>query len=441
MVGSRVRALTRVLGTTALLLGGAAPALSAQTFIGQILDAQSRLPLASVSVQLSDSTGTTHLEATTDATGRFTFHLGRPGTYVIRADAAGYTSFISEPLRLAELQTRTIEIHMPSVVTQLDPVVVTGERAPNSIGLQRFEEHRQRGLGYFLERQDIEEKAPNTFTDVMWGIPGVQVVPMEDTARPINAPPMRPGTTTLRMRGNMDCAPSLYIDGMLFGNVDYVSDGGIDDLVYAPDVEAIEVYRGASEVPPDLNTGAPGCGVIAVWTRRDRSDDQRADKLLSAGVGLTVPLDRGILQVVSRAGPWDRYRFTMRFRLGIYETSGTLGPETPLPPDVESEKSEYISAYFGVQGPPLLLPWKRTAYMRVAGGGTFYGPHHLSRDQTEVRTDPRVGVGAELALGFRVPRGSPRPWVELGVTSEYVFGAGWDVAGLLLLFGLEFGSL
>ncbi len=440
MVVSCVRALSRVLGATALLVAVAAPALSAQTFVGQIVDAESRLPLGSVSVQLLDSTGTMRMAATTDATGRFTFHPGEPGTYVIRADAAGYTSFTSEPLGLAELQTRTVEIHMPSVVTQLEPVVVTGERAPHSIGLQRFEEHRQRGLGYFMERPDIEEKAPNTFTDVMWDIPGVQVVRLEEVRRPLNAPPVRPGTYTLRMRGNLDCAPSLYVDGMLFGNVDYLADGGINDLIYAPDLEAVEVYRGASEVPPDMNTGAPGCGVIAVWTRRDRSDDQRADKLLSAGVGLTVPLDRGVLQVVSRAGPWDRYRFTMRFRLGIYETSGTLGPETPPPPGVEPGRSEYISAYFGVQGPPLLLPWKRTAYLRVAGGGTFYGPHDVDAVNLE-RTNPRVGVGGELALGFRIPRGSPRPWVELGVTSEYVFGAGWDVAGLLLLFGLEFGSL
>jgi hypothetical protein len=440
MVGSYVRELARIFSATALFVGGAATALSAQTFLGQIVDAESRLPLASVSVQLLDSSGTMRMAATTDATGRFTFHPGEPGTFVIRADAAGYTSFISEPLNLTELQTRTVEIHMPSVVTQLDPVIVTGERAPHSIGLRRFEEHRQRGLGYFLERQDIEEKAPNTFTDVMWGIPGVQVVRMEDAFRPLNAPPVRPNSYTLRMRGNLDCAPSLYVDGMLFGNVDYVSDGGIDDLIHAPDVEAVEVYRGASEVPPDLNTGAPGCGVIAVWTRRDRSDDQRADKLLSAGVGLTVPLDRGVLQVVSRAGPWDRYRFTMRFRLGIYETSGTLGPESPPPPGAEPGRSEYISAYFGVQGPPLLLPWKRTAYLRIAGGGTFYGPHDVDDTNLE-RTDARVGLGGELALGFRIPRGSPRPWVELGVTSEYVFGAGWDVAALLLLVGFEFGSL
>ncbi len=403
MVVSCVRALSRVLGATALLVAVAAPALSAQTFVGQIVDAESRLPLGSVSVQLLDSTGTMRMAATTDATGRFTFHPGEPGTYVIRADAAGYTSFTSEPLGLAELQTRTVEIHMPSVVTQLEPVVVTGERAPHSIGLQRFEEHRQRGLGYFMERPDIEEKAPNTFTDVMWDIPGVQVVRLEEVRRPLNAPPVRPGTYTLRMRGNLDCAPSLYVDGMLFGNVDYLADGGINDLIYAPDLEAVEVYRGASEVPPDMNTGAPGCGVIAVWTRRDRSDDQRADKLLSAGVGLTVPLDRGVLQVVSRAGPWDRYRFTMRFRLGIYETSGTLGPETPPPPGVE---------------PGRVLRSARTAPAPAVEA------HCLPprRRRRHVLRSPRCGCGQPRAhqpargRGWRTGSGVPHPaWLPATV--------------------------
>lgn len=440
MQASCARRLGRLVSVAALLTGVMAPTLSAQTFVGQLLDAESRIPLAAVQVQLLDSSGVLMLAATTDVQGRFTFHLREAGTFVLRADAAGYRSFISDPLSLAAQQTRTIEIQMPSLVTQLEPVVVTGERAPHSIGLQRFEEHRQRGFGYFLDREDLEQRTPNTFTDVMWGIPGVQVVDLDDTFRPLNAPPVRPGTTTLRMRGNLDCAPSLYVDGMLFGNVDYVADGGIDNLIYAPDLEAVEVYRGPAEVPPDLNTGAPGCGVIAVWTRRDRSDDQRTDKLLSAGLGLTMPLDRGVLQVVSRAGPWNRYRFAMRFRLGIYEASGTLGPASPLPADAEPSTSEYVSAYFGVQGPPLLLPWKRTAYLRLAGGGTFYGPQDVSQAASE-RTDARVALGAELALGFRIPRGSPRPWVELGMTTEYVFGAGWDVAGLLLLVGLEFGSL
>ena len=44
----------------------------------------------------------------------------------------------------------------------------------------------------------------------------------------------------------------------------------LDDFVMPQDVEAIEVYRRASEVPAHFGgmSTATQCGVIAIWTRR-----------------------------------------------------------------------------------------------------------------------------------------------------------------------------
>ncbi len=444
MVWTTQRAIARLLCATAVIAASTAPPLSAQVVRGLILDATTRNPVASVRVQLLDEAATVCDTAMTDVSGQFTLQAPRAGGYAVRVDAVGYTSFVSELLSLAAEQTRTVEIHLPSLVTQLEPVMVIGEREPHSIGLQRFEEHRERGFGHFLTREEIEARAPIVFTDLMWGIPGVSVERWNGFVLPVNAPPRRGGSWyyTIRMRGHDVCPPILYVDGMLMGDVDFVSDEGIDDLVWASDLDAVEVYRGPSEVPPDYSSAMSACGVIAVWTRRDRSENQRTDKLLSVGLGLTVPLDRVVLQVVSRAGPWDRYPFTMRFRVGVYEGSGTLSPDTTTLYllGFDPDRSEYISAYFGVQGPPLLLPWKLTSYMRIAGGATLYGPQYIDQ-HSALHTGARFGMGTELALGFRLPHGSVRPWLELGMTTEYVLGAGWDVAGLLLLAGVEFGEL
>ena len=44
----------------------------------------------------------------------------------------------------------------------------------------------------------------------------------------------------------------------------------IDQFISPMDIEAIEVYRSASEVPARFTTAASNCGVILIWSRRGR---------------------------------------------------------------------------------------------------------------------------------------------------------------------------
>jgi hypothetical protein len=61
-----------------------------------------------------------------------------------------------------------------------------------------------------------------------------------------------------------ECGPSLYVDGIL------VSRQATEwDLPPLSTIEAVEVYRGAGELPLQWGgTSAGGCGAIVVWTRR-----------------------------------------------------------------------------------------------------------------------------------------------------------------------------
>lgn len=61
-------------------------------------------------------------------------------------------------------------------------------------------------------------------------------------------------------RGPVDCPPQVYIDGIPWA-------GPIDEITLR-DIEGIEVYRGAAEVPAEFAGSNAGCGVIALWSRR-----------------------------------------------------------------------------------------------------------------------------------------------------------------------------
>jgi hypothetical protein len=42
----------------------------------------------------------------------------------------------------------------------------------------------------------------------------------------------------------------------------------LDDLATPTILEGIEIYRGASTIPPEFISPESRCGVIALWTRR-----------------------------------------------------------------------------------------------------------------------------------------------------------------------------
>ena len=58
------------------------------------------------------------------------------------------------------------------------------------------------------------------------------------------------------------CQPMIWLDGQRAAGLE------IDDL-RSGDIQAIEMYRGASTTPPQFATaGVTQCGAVVVWTRR-----------------------------------------------------------------------------------------------------------------------------------------------------------------------------
>ncbi|HEX5726903.1 MAG TPA: hypothetical protein VFX98_15620, partial [Longimicrobiaceae bacterium] len=63
-------------------------------------------------------------------------------------------------------------------------------------------------------------------------------------------------------RAGNNCPPRLFLDG-----VPASTGGPIDEVIEPMNVEAIEVYRGAAEIPAQYGGSSSACGVIVIWTR------------------------------------------------------------------------------------------------------------------------------------------------------------------------------
>ena len=126
--------------------------------------------------------------------------------------------------------------------------------------LENMMERRLHGFGYQITRQDIEDRHPNSVTDMLAELPGVRTVSGG-----------RMGGRTIRMTravagpGGGDCPVQVWVDGLLASRDEDVI---IDDLVSPLDIEAIEVFRGLSSIPPEFLNSMARCGVVAIWTRR-----------------------------------------------------------------------------------------------------------------------------------------------------------------------------
>ena len=62
------------------------------------------------------------------------------------------------------------------------------------------------------------------------------------------------------------CYLAIYLDGLRIWAWDTPEPPNLDDFVVSQ-MEAVEVYRGAAELPPELQATGNQCGAILLWTR------------------------------------------------------------------------------------------------------------------------------------------------------------------------------
>lgn len=145
---------------------------------------------------------------------------------------------------------------------------VTAVAAPEigSLRAAGFYRRREAGAGTFLTREDIRKMRVYRTSDVFRQLRGVRVVSgghgggRLQTVRYGLSLSQRGEATGSSTATSVVCDMLTYLDGVL------VHLGGIDDVL-VHSLEAVEVYRGAGEVPAEFRVTNAACGVVALWTR------------------------------------------------------------------------------------------------------------------------------------------------------------------------------
>jgi hypothetical protein len=143
-----------------------------------------------------------------------------------------------------------VELTMADFPTEIDTVRVLAARARRPSMLDGFEHRRRLGHGTFFDPDQLEIRRPLVFTDLLRGIPGVEIRSLDMMTRAV----------TMRAVDGLPCVPALVVDGMRLP----LEDVNIDDVVPADLVKALEVYPRRIQAPPEYQTLK--CGSVVVWT-------------------------------------------------------------------------------------------------------------------------------------------------------------------------------
>jgi hypothetical protein len=228
---------------------------------GLVLDASTSRPIAGAMVFLESSNGTGLAHRTTDEAGRFSFLARGAGPFQLRADRLGYSRTIVGGIYLTAGSGSEVSLHMVPEAIPLAPVEVSARPRSTSPTLAGFHHRRQGPTGWFITREEIERDNRSRVSNILAQAPGVRIV-----------------RGVVYMSRGSGCPAQILIDGFHINRPVPVIAGRrgqsttemfpIDELVIPGSVEGIEVYQGLSNAPPELRAGHPGCGVVAIWTRR-----------------------------------------------------------------------------------------------------------------------------------------------------------------------------
>jgi hypothetical protein len=229
---------------------------SAQILRGRLLDGGSGQPIPAGALALIDNAGATVRQAMAGDSGAFAIEH-RAGVYRLRAEALGYRAAVSDTFTLEPRRVRYIEFRLRVDVVELAPLTIVAAPRVRWLDQAGFYTRRQAGIGSFFTRDDFDLHRPRYASEILRLAAGVRLRPIATG----NAIIFTRSEATRLVGGG--CPPVIWLDGARSFTT------GRIDFVHPDDIEAIEVYRGPSQVPAQYGGAESACGVILIWTRHD----------------------------------------------------------------------------------------------------------------------------------------------------------------------------
>jgi hypothetical protein len=237
------------IGLRSLLIRPVADSLLTTGFAvvtGQVLDTIA-MPVANAQVSVEGAAPVT----TTNARGEFVLDSLPGGTQALVVRRVGFAPGRAI-VDIAPGAPARVALRLERAVPRLTPVVVTAQaEALSKVG---FEERQKRGMGHFLDPEDIQRMQPQLVTSALRMLPGLRVVPTGTGGYTVQS---------ARGGGAGGCV-TYWVDGAPFREL---TPGDVDNAFPASQIAAIESYQPGNAPPQFTTPGMSGCAAVVIWTQ------------------------------------------------------------------------------------------------------------------------------------------------------------------------------
>jgi hypothetical protein len=217
----------------------------------------------------------------TDDRGKFTLDGVPPGSHTLRVRLLGFQED-SLTLDVGIAGKQDVIVKLKETVALLTPVNVSAASRERTLDRVGFSQRSQHSVGHFLTGEQIAHKSDFQFTDLLRGIPGLDVG-VDKYGEDV----VRSGRAGGSLLNNTHGCVQYFVDGQPWGNAALESMGTgrpqdstadrmlariaiesarqINAVLKKSDVLGIEVYQGGG-APTYFNQGGHNCATIVVWT-------------------------------------------------------------------------------------------------------------------------------------------------------------------------------
>lgn len=223
----------------------------------------------------------------TDSLGRFRLQGILPGTHLVITRSIGFRPD-SVRIFFAVDEALVHDVMLKVAVAELPALAIRDTSRRTALArIADFEHRRTAGIGRFVTRDDLETSANRPLGEIIaTRVPGIAVHHSGSGPEAWAASGRTTGTAKCELcrapaATMMDptdamagAPPACYLDVYVNGTMVYDSTRrmALFNLnSYRPsEVEGVEVYTGAGQIPVEYNKTGGTCGVMLVWTREPR---------------------------------------------------------------------------------------------------------------------------------------------------------------------------
>lgn len=261
-----------MLAATALAAQLVYPSVSwSQTVTGTVIEQTTRSAIPGVAALLYNAQRELIAAARSDSAGRYSVSAPAAGFYSLSFQKTGVETISSGQLQLFRDSVLVRNVEAVMVAPRLATVTVKAKpdvriSGPNSHKYDQFLLRKSLGMGTFLTREQLEARPATQTYQLFQNIPGLKISQhgtqwfIRSQRCPATLPQAGPPPDL--DRDHPQLFPIVFIDGFRVRGLGTLS------RINPGEIEAIEVYQGAAQLPAEARGNA--CAAIFVWLKQDR---------------------------------------------------------------------------------------------------------------------------------------------------------------------------